>query len=276
MGARPARRRARPLGWRAPARVFVDSMGDLFHEDVADAWLDSVWAVMAFCGRHTFQVLTKRPDRMRDYLLRRSRSSAPWEAAARSLGLALRYEDAQTGRSFGLIPWPLPNVVVGTSVEDQERADLRVPALLATPAACRMVSYEPALGPVDWRPWLGARDVVFRAGAVVTGSGEARIVTPTILPERPALGWLVVGGESGPRARPCDVAWLRQAVRQAQAAGVPVFVKQLGAVVEDSGPRDTTWAGPDAKRQDRKGGDPAEWPADLRVREWPTLAGRSS
>jgi protein gp37 len=138
--------------------------------------------------------------------------------------------------------WPvLPNVWLGVSVEDQITADERIPLLLKTPAHVRWVSYEPALGPVDFSRWMDWS-------------------------QGPALDWIVVGGESGPRARPFNPGWARQTIAQCQASLVPVFVKQLGSRVA------TDFVNGEAVVygiKDRKGADPAEWPADLRVMEYP-------
>jgi len=127
--------------------------------------------------------------------------------------------------------WPLPNVWLGVSAEDQDRADERIPILLDTPAAVRFVSYEPALGPVDFRPYIDPR-----GGTTVD--------------------WVIVGGESGPAARPFDVMWAHMVIDQCLVEGGPaVFVKQLGSYYLDL--------------RDRKGGDPGEWPEGLRVRQLP-------
>jgi hypothetical protein len=170
--------------------------------------------------------------------------------------------------------WPLPNVWLGVSVEDQATADARIPLLLQTPAAVRWVSYEPAIGPVDFKTrWLCPEqelDADYRP-------------THTRLS---VLDWLVVGGESGPGARPFDLAWARSAIAQARAAGCKVFVKQVGAVPVVKGAEHAVW--PPHVRftplsscctdrihlRDRKGGSPEEWPKDLRIREWPAGAGR--
>lgn len=132
-----------------------------------------------------------------------------------------------------------PNVWLGTTTEDQERADLRIPYLLAVPAAVRFLSVEPLLGPVDIFRWIHPCQ-----RAVLTG-----------------IDWVIVGGESGPKARPCDVAWIRGVVEQCREAGVPAFVKQFGA----NAVRGET----SLNLRDPKGGDPAEWFHDLRVREFP-------
>lgn len=131
-----------PLRWKKPRRVFVNSMSDLFHEDVPDEWIDRVFAVMALAPRHTFQVLTKRAKRMRIYLDQRT------DNRAEEIGVAMR-AIAGTSDEPGLIELPLPSVWLGVSAEDQKRADERIPDLLATPAAVRFVSAEPLLGPID-------------------------------------------------------------------------------------------------------------------------------
>lgn len=150
---------------------------------------------------------------------------------------------------------PLPNVWLGVSVEDQRTADERIPVLLSLPASVRWVSYEPALGPVNWQ-CIGAT-ALKRDALRVNDSSWGR-------PER-HLDWIVVGGESGPGARVCDLSWVRWTIEQCREAGTPAFVKQLGAV-----PRGGAWNDLLQLRH-RKGGDPSEWPEDLRVREWPEV-----
>lgn len=155
-----------PLRWRKPRRVFVNSMSDLFHEDVPDEFIDKVFAVMSLCPQHTFQVLVKRAERMYDYLSSRAKSSKFWEAACPT-GYALRWE--HEGKSHPLVQFPLSNVWMGVSCEDQARANDRIPWLLGAKAAVRFVSAEPLLGPIDFTPWL-------------YGS--------------PRLDWIIAGGES--------------------------------------------------------------------------------
>lgn len=155
-----------------------------------------------------------------------------------------------------------PNVWLGTTVEDQRRADERIPILLDTPAAVRFLSCEPLIGPVDLEPWLYIDER--RCGAPSGWSPDRY---------RPKLSWLIVGGESGPKARPMDLAWARSLVEQGRAARVPVFVKQLGARPTQGMPH---WRvsekaqGWPVELRHRAGGDPDEWPADLRVREFPS------
>lgn len=181
-------RLTQPLKWRKPRRVFVNSMGDLFHEDVPYWWIDRVFAVMAETPRHTYQVLTKRPERMQDYFR----------------GL----KDEYRGKARAL---PAENIWLGTSVEDQKRANERIPALLDTPATVHFISAEPLLGPVDLTSMC---DVDFDALYGVD-HGRTRI------------NWVICGGESGPSARPMEPDWARSLRDQCQAAGVAFFMKQM-------------------------------------------------
>lgn len=234
-----------PLHWREPRRIFVNSMSDLFHEALPDEAIDGVFAVMALCPQHTFQVLTKRPERMRQWF-REDRSGL---IAHRLSNVVCRSEPVDR-LNMKLYVWPLPNVWLGVSIEDQKTADERIPLLFQTPAAVRFVSYEPALGPVDFHKFLIVGP---------EGGWEHQYS------RRQMLDWVIVGGESGPGARPFDIAWARSVIAQCKAAGVACFVKQMGAVVNDSTP-----AGPLFHRfRNRKGGDWSEWPAYLRVREFP-------
>lgn len=206
----------KPLKRRKPTMYFVNSMGDLFHEDVPDEWIDRVFAVMALCPQHTFQVLTKRADRMREYM-------QPLKTGRRRLfmitdlaGWLMEDGDHAAFDVRYQTDWPLPNVWLGVSVEDQTRADERIPALLDTPAAVRFVSAEPLLGPVDLTPDLYPVTVK-RSGSI----GPPRLF-------HPALDWVIVGGESGPKARPMHPDWARSLRDQCVSAGVPFFFKQWG------------------------------------------------
>jgi len=244
-----------PLRWRRQRRIFVNSMSDLFHEGVPDEFIDRTFAVMALATRHTFQILTKRPDRMLAYMQSRAKSADFWKRAVPN-GYALEWE------GISLVPFPLPNVWLGVSVENQATADERIPLLLQTPAAVRFLSVEPLLEAVDLN----------KAGALgleVLPDGSA-----TDLYADNPVDWVIVGGESGPHARACNVAWIRSIVEQCKAVGCPVFVKQLGAdpfVRNKSGGMDRWRVGHgDFYVRDRKGGDPNEWPEDLRVREFPS------
>jgi len=202
-----------PLRRRRPTVYFVDSMGDLFHEKVRGVWIDQVFAVMAVASWHRFIVLTKRPERMRSYM---DLTTDNREEAIGAAALLL-----SDGRHHGLIELPLPNVMLGVSAEDQATWDARVPVLVETPAALRCVSVEPLLGPVDVGPVL-EKPV----------SGTSRSGTRSLEPDTgfSGLDWVIVGGESGPKARMLQVAWVQGIVDGCRAAGVPVFVKQ------DSGP----------------------------------------
>ena len=283
-----------PLRWREPRMVFVCAHGDLFHESVPDEWIDRVFAVMALAPQHTFQVLTKRARRMRAYVealvedQQGFRMEAICDAAVKLTGspCAAHVED---------VLMPLPNVWLGVSVEDQARADERIPDLLATPAAVRWVSAEPLLGPVDFAR-VGNIDTVksampdalrraqkdrpLRGDGSISGSQIDSIASPhssilyfqtpdhmggftvTSPREWPHLDWIVVGGESGPGARPMQVGWARAIVEQCKASGTKCFMKQLGA--------DPVWEdGAFLNLRDSKGGDPSEWPADLRIQQLP-------
>ena len=235
-----------PLRWQRPRLIFVNSMSDLFHESVPDAFIDQVFAVMALAPQHTFQVLTKRVERMRDWF-------APgYDNREHAVGQAMREIAASRGGDdAGLPEWPLANVWLGVSAEDQETADVRIPVLLETPAAVHWVSMEPLLGPVD------LVEVPVGMFGPLRPYGGAGPVTPR-------LDWVVCGGESGPGARVFRAEWAREILRQCRGADVPFFMKQMGAVFNDG--RFTL------RLRHRAGADPSEWPEDLRVREYPDPA----
>jgi protein gp37 len=258
-----------PLGWREPKKIFVCANTDLFGEWVPDEWIDRVFAVMALAPQHAFQVLTKRARRMREWF-ERTASGADRETVV--------YESepgfSEKGGRVFWPGWPLPNVWLGVSAEDQQRLDARAWELLAAPAAVRFVSAEPLIGPIDFD------------GDVYTGNGYLRgwhtepahgrhdanglcaDCPQPVQVQNPKLDWVIVGGESGPGARPMDIAWARDIMRQCREAGVACFVKQLG--VKPHWPQAPEECQIDWLRlKDRKGGDPSEWPEDLRVREFP-------
>jgi protein gp37 len=250
-----------PLRWQRPRRVFVNSMSDLFHESLAFDEIAAVFGVMASASRHTFQVLTKRPARAAEFFAWLGDDGDAQGRMHNALGFALQGGedwDPDDRHCEALLDAdvPLPNVWLGVSVEDQATADERIPALLSLPAAVRFVSYEPALGPVNFRlEWLA----------------PFVDVTPS-LDRTPRLDWVIVGGESGHGARPFDLWWARTTVRQCADAGVACFVKQLGAhpVAPVCDPEASNYG----QRLPfgvghRAGADPAEWPSDLRVREFP-------
>lgn len=253
-----------PLHWRKPRRVFVDSMSDTFHERVPFEFIDRIFAVAALCPQHTFQILTKRPERMAEYL--DGKSSDGWDRRHRVLHAMPRlvcgkwcFVSVEDWKRKGFpcpnsVEWPLPNVWLGTSCEDQATADARIPHLLRCPAAVRFLSLEPLLGPIELERWL-----VPVAGRDVDINGEAWRGGNQWHP----IDWVIVGGESGKGARPCDVAWIRSIVGQCRSAGVPCFVKQWG-----SNPRKN---GAIVSLADSKGGDMSQWPdKNLRVREYPS------
>lgn len=236
-----------PLRWGRPRRIFVCAHGDLFHEAVPDEWIDHVFAVMALAPQHTFQVLTKRPERAREYL------SSLLSEFGQLVGWTVRFRDAarKAGALLGDLSsirattWPLPNVWIGTSVEDEATADARIPHLLATPAAVRFVSAEPLLGPVDLMPYLFI--VTHDDARLECGCSDEPLPfhdPATTNPDdisTPRLDWVIVGGESGKHARPMHPDWARSLRDQCVAAGVPFFFKQWGewvSVSEVEGPGD--------------------------------------
>lgn len=286
-----------PLRLKKPSRIFVADMGDLFFEEVPDETIAAVFGVMAACPQHTFQVLTKRPDRAQRWMTFRwygdtsgravTQAEICREEAIEQTPGARQADGALTplGQRLGGYDrrWPLPNVWLGVSVEDQYTADARIPLLLDTPAAVRFVSAEPLIGPVELtsylRPMLRLVVPAFdpaRAKAVI-----AEAFTEPVLQCQPGdqfsvipgvgVDWVIVGGESGPGARPFDVGWARSLVEQCRAAGAPCFVKQLGAWPFER-PRPDREHRHSLNLLSRKGSDPEEWPADLRVREFPTVA----
>lgn len=289
---------AEPLSWRKHERCFVNSMSDLFHERLAFEQIAAVFGVMAACPHIDFLVLTKRPERARDFMRwvdvsapdfptkrdnRGGTYRAPIVCVEHAWTIAHPWVPDMVLEARWCDDWPLPNVWLGVSVEDQAAADERIPMLLDTPAAVRWVSYEPALGPVDFAPlWCarhGSEHVRFDPPAQPwciecdEEIGHAEWLDSDALAGR-RLDWIVVGGESGPGARPFAIEWAARTIAQCRTAGVPVFVKQLGALTvteERPGLEPGTWGWSFPRWADRKGGDPAEWPADLRVREFPEV-----
>jgi protein gp37 len=218
-----------PLHWRKPRTVFVNSMSDLGHARVLREFVARVFAVMAATPQHTYQILSKRPKRLAQMLTdecrcgshhppgEHFRSEMEWAATPHSPTYVPGLEPGLYHRSG----WPLPNVWLGTSIESNDYCR-RAERLRETPAAVRFISAEPLLGPL---PSLD-----------LTG-----------------IDWLIVGGESGRRARPMELDWARSLVRQCQDARVPVFVKQLGS----------SWS--------RDHHDIDQFPTDLRVRQYPEV-----
>lgn len=246
-----------PIRWKMPRKIFVNSMSDLFHQALFDEDIDLVFAVMALAPQHTFQVLTKRPERMREYLDLRT------DNREEAIGQAMR--ELSNGKNPGLPEWPLKNVWLGVSVEDQETADDRIRILLEVPAALHWISMEPLIGPVSLEE------------VPVGMLGPLRPGARTNLPK---VKWVVVGGESGPAARHMEGNWLRKIKYECEEAKVPLFIKQLGAAYSDA--RDgiagrslkipEEAAGLLSRRLNhRAGADMDEWPEEFRVRQFPSL-----
>lgn len=206
-----------PLKWKRPRTIFVNSMGDLFHESIPDEWIDPVFAVMALCPQHMFQVLTKRPERMRSYLSMARAHPVGLEAMGLTFDAHTRDPKSTVGSGVilqgdvaHLQKWPLPNVWLGVSAERQQEADERIPLLLQTPAAIRFVSLEPLLGSIDLTAikYKDAQGWIHRADQ--------------------DLDWVIVGGESGRAARPMHYEWACSIRDQCERAQVPFFFKQVG------------------------------------------------
>lgn len=198
-----------PLKWKEPVRIFVNSMSDLFHEKLPFHVIDDIFDVMVQADWHTYQILTKRADRMLEYFLSTSN----------------RTEYLEKNRKI----W------MGVSIEnDDPKVISRLDALVQIPAGVRMVSAEPLLSPIDFRPWLKK------------GYG---------------IQWMVVGGESGGNARPMELQWAIDIRRHCQEAGVACFMKQKGSVLARA-----------LGCKDQKGGDMAEWPEEIQVQEYPSVA----
>jgi protein gp37 len=270
-----------PLRWRKPARIFIDSMSDLFHEDVPFGFVDQMMAVIALTPRHSYQLLTKRPDRMLDYfsdkLFAKADTAASRLSAASYRTFLSEEADCQTANSINgvlgkghNVGWPMRNLWIGTSVENQATADDRIPLLLQTPAAVRFLSCEPLLECLDLAAALS--DQVPTKEQVDGPHGLHYLRHGA-----PGVDWVIAGGESGPGARPCGLEWIRDIARQCEAAHVPCFVKQLGSrplVKEADPPSYPPRRSEHSSRaqyltlRDKKGGDPSEWPGAF-PREFP-------
>lgn len=224
-----------PLRWRRPRRIFVNSMSDLYHASIDDDFVIDVFVIMAMAPQHTFMSLTKRHARQRALL---NSESFRDEIQAR-LEIIKHPEPVA-------LQWPLPNLWVGASAEDQHWADIRIPALLETPAAVRWISAEPLLGPID----LTHMDVERNASDMYWINALTGRNTDMGRPchNVPTLDWIVAGGESGRGARRMDPDWARSLRDQCAAANVAFMFKQAGSVLARE------WG---AKG---KGGDPDGWP----------------
>ncbi len=261
----------KPFEWKKPKRIFVCSMSDLFHENIPDEWRDGVaaalrhriFSVIALNPRHTFQILTKRPNQMRDYL--------------QGAKQRIRRASVDMGRKFNLpyelwesyetcqFDWPLKNVWVGVTAENQKAASERIPVLLRTPAALRFISFEPLLEPISLQ-------LVPMASTTLPQRWEdAQQEVVKVIEEveaLPFLDWAIIGGESGKNARACHIEWIRHLVKQCQVLEIPVFVKQLGTNVIDG-----TQGLAGSHRipfRNRKAADISEWSEDLVIQEFPS------
>jgi protein gp37 len=218
-----------PLRWKKPRDVFPCSMSDLGYESIPADLVAAAFGVMAAAPNHRFYVLTKRPEQLAARIAGFGPDPvAHCFAAARRYGLPI---GAPTLLDSEPPAWPLPNVLIGVTVEDQIAAVNRLAVLATIPAAGRFVSCEPLIAAVDLVPWLAGLD------------------------------WVIVGGESGRRARPMAVAWAARIVDQCLAASVPVFVKQLGA----------HWAKHEGHRDDTKGSRIDRWPEEVCRKQRPTV-----
>lgn len=240
-----------PLKWRKPQKRFI-SMSDPFHESLPNEDIDRIFAVMSLCPHITFQLLTKRAGRMREYLCDEEQPERmdfeQWAIIEEVVDPLSRRSDDIRATALDCEEGPLPNVHLGVSTENQQTADERIPELLRTPARVRFVSYEPALEYVDFTGYLNC-------------TCDADMGTCDICLYGP-LHQIIIGGESGRKARPFDLQWARDTVLTCKAAETPVFVKQMGSFAWDKGRR--------VRFKHPKGGNMDEWPKELRVREFPT------
>jgi protein gp37 len=251
-------RLADPLRWRKAKKVFVNSMGELFHADVPDEFVAAVWTTMYWTSRlarttkprQTYQILTKRHARMRAWV--RKWGDRDQRVAWIETAVQRGWCDREDRTEAPFMPPVLPNVLLGVSTEDQEHADLRIPALLETPAAVRFLSCEPLLGPVDLRVHLNGHcaEHDFLGGFCVQRHH----------PGVQHLHWVIAGGESGKNARPMRPDWARALRDQCAADGVPFFFKQAGASL-----------GREWGCSDSKGTDMTAWPEDLQVQAFPAV-----
>lgn len=223
-----------PLHWRKPRRIFVCSMSDLFHEAFSDSDIAAVFSIMDHCPQHTFMVLTKRPERMKRWF----DSMAEHSTLGFCYGAAARYTSELYGRDNHAETWPLPNLWLGVTVENQQRADERIPILLDTPAAVRFVSIEPMLGQVDLTDIEMLSTPTMRESIDALSDDEGWVKGENA----EFLDWVIVGGENGPGARPMQPEWALGVWRQCKAAGVSFFFKSMG-----SAPHKKVWDWPNTE-----------------------------
>lgn len=247
---------------QTPTRIFWEDMSDLFGEWVQNKWLDEIFTVMALTKQHTHLVLTKRVESAYRYIRLRAKQHGQIPDFARSyMERFPKYADVISP------PWPLPNVFIGASIENQPYANARIPTLFGIPAAGRFLSIEPQLGPITIK--YAACTCPNRDEAFKTKRHEKECYAERI---NKYLTDVIVGGESGPGARPFNLQWPRSIVRQCRDLGVAVFVKQLGAFptltpIGTAAFEDKPTKIIRLKQKSRKGSDPAEWPDDLRVQD---------
>lgn len=268
-----------PTRWRKPRTVFVCSMTDLYADFVPDEWLDKIHAIEALTPEHTYIHLTKRPERRKRYFeeLDAQGDEHRWWNALVSEIPDLSEEAME---ALSDCPDVLPNVWQGTSVCTQDEANRLILPTLQTRAALHLLSCEPLLEPLDLCKILCSEDdgpehYEYEMDAL---AGRFLMLNTESLdalsddPENPRIGWVIVGGESGRGAWPTNLDAVRNIVAQCKAANVPVFVKQLGRHPFQPREADGVFV-PDYEYylEDAKGGDPAEWPEDLRVREVPAV-----
>jgi protein gp37 len=195
-----------PFKWRKSRRIFVCSMGDLFHEDVSMSFIAEIFEVIRYLKTHTFLLLTKRPQRMHDFIISYFTGGIPAFRSGRS-PTEKYYDD-------------FSHVWLGVTAENQEMADQRIPILLQTPAAVRFVSAEPLLGPIDL-----TRVVYNRVSVIDCLRGHHGWPVPHA--DGPRVHWVIVGGETGPNRRPANIEWIRNLRDQCMASDVSFFLKQM-------------------------------------------------
>lgn len=267
-----------PLRWMEPRKIFVNSMSDLFHEDVPEAYIAAVFGVMAMACHHTYQILTKRPERMMDVVSRLNIDNILDAIIAAGVEVPVAKSKAITAllppdspfRPESAAPiWPLPNVWLGVSVENQATAIERIPLLLHTPAKVRFLSCEPLLGPVDLTDWT--RIAWQCSGCQHFFPNPYKLICPVCKRDRfwsgshkfnpkggqvgSGIDWVICGGESGPNARPMHPDWARSLRDQCGEAGVPFHFKQWGGWKPnyDRSLEDPWWDTPEAAEANRRG-----------------------
>lgn len=233
---------------RKPTTYFVNSMSDVFHDGVPFEFIDKIMAVIALCPQHRFIILTKRPKRMREYFGDNKQRGRDHPAVRVGEETAIYVhcwsDDDKEELEHRLENWPLPNLILGVSVHDQKSADEFIPELLATPAACRAVSYEPALGPIVLPRAFICRSCqkIWSWPRPVSRMNPSCPKCDAVYSCRHAIDWLIAGGESGPGARPAHPDWFRSARDQCAAAGIPFFFTSWGEWHSGGdGLRDASW-----------------------------------